>query len=223
MLGEEQYPPSTRTHPALIPGGGGAPPLHEYIKKAVGTPTAFVYSSGLTFSPFTPTADAARHGGEVGQLQQRGGEGGDVGQRGSVEHLADAPLLISSGDHAGVLQQLPCPAGGVQFNGQGNQREDRSGGKSDHTQPGEVADLEDHPDQEQDPAGLGTDVDGRDERPAEPHGEVFLLVLLGVAQFVGGDRHGGDAGALGDALGKAEGVIPRVVMIRQPTGDAFEL
>ena len=118
---------------------------------------------------------------------------------------------------------MPCPFGSVQFHGQGDQGEDRTGGEGDHTQPGEVADLEEHPEQQEDPAGGGADIDDRDDRAPEPHGEVFLLVLLGVPQFVGRDRHGGDAGALGDALGKAEGVVARVIMVRQPSGDALEL
>ncbi len=62
---------------------------------------------------------------------------------------------------------------------------------------------------------------GVDERP-QAHGLVALVVLEGVARFVGGDAQGGDGGAVVDPFGQPQDLLPRVVVVGQLSRRLFD-
>lgn len=86
----------------------------------------------------------------------------------------------------------------------------------------EVGGADGEPGDDQHIAEVGADGGERNDPPAQLHQEVAVLVLNGVAGFVGGDGHGADAGLAIDRLGEVDDVLARVVVVGQAALDRLD-
>lgn len=152
------------------------------------------------------------------EVGERGYERRHIGPRGCVEHALHSQRLLAGGDEAGVGEHGFGAAGGVEFDGQGDEVEEH-----DH-RPGQRHDQR---------AGEGLDQAGEQAQQGEPHDDlagiagdahsghapVERLVRRGVldcmAALVGGHAQGG-RGAAEEVVGREhETSVDGIVMVAQ--------
>ncbi len=153
---------------------------------------------------------------------------GHIGEGGGVQYFVDPAHLLGGQNALGDQQDLG-PLAGVKLHGQGDQCEKRRGGKEGQTDPGDgFAHL---------PQAAHEEKTGhKDDRPqptaqlhrghhgrAPDQGCVVLLILQGVAGFVGGNANGGQTGTAIDIRAETKNLAAGVVVIAEKAVDLLHL
>ena len=167
-------------------------------------------------------AAAIQAGEIVEDLHKRGDQRGDVGHGGSGQNLFGA-LAVGFRKSAVGRQGGEGAAGRVELDGERNELEERDQNEGGDAGDVELDDAQCEAEKDQIRRGPRTELTGRQNRRTQLDRPVADGVLHSVPRFVGGDADGTDRSRTVDAIGKADHVGARVIVVGEIAGDVLDL
>jgi len=210
---------------AALAGGGISHSAEAYSKKAPDecTPSGvgFLLRSAVLVPP------PARHEQDKSQKLRNGnGQRRNIGHGGGVEHLFCADKFVLR-QHTALPDGFQRAVARVELDRQRYKLEENAQRKEEQAHIRKrVKDVR-HPaqnnaDNDERHRELGADVRHRYDGHAELDRSVALRVLAGVTRLVRGDADGGGRGAAVNVVRKVDGVVARVVIVRELARNALD-
>lgn len=193
----------------------------------------FEFARGLIFIFSIPSSDEGEGDDEEAEeVDKRNAEGSDVGEGGGIEHLARRGDLVGGEDPV-LHEHLLRPSARVVFHRQGHKHEQR--GEPVHSDPDihhplsvgkprslPQKNIEQHAHDHHGERQARTDVGDGHERSPDFVGEITLLLLHHVSDFVRGDGDARNRRASVGAHGEVHLSLYGIVVVGQPAVHAVD-